>query len=328
MNKSKVVHAVVAKSFYNGSEVLAEMLIYRHPPKTIKVEKDVEYGKNNRERMNLLYQKDRTKKQPLMVYIHGGGWISGGIDMRNTYCAEYAKQGFFVANIDYEYAPKQVFPYQIQQCLTAIDKIYSLADKYNFDTSKILLAGESAGGYFITYLAALAADHTLYKKIGLKFDHIDDFKVEALVSICGAFDIKRLATSKFPDMQFMIESFSNIPRNEIANPLNADRVKLLSPVITEGFPPTMIIYATHDELRFESYALQEQLINLGISYSTFKCTGIIALHAWAIATCISKGRECLDKTLDFILPYFDLTKKPLTKEKSNDKKPDVKDATN
>ncbi len=293
-------------AFCDSNELLAKMLISRKPPKTISIKKNIKYGTLAKEKYDLIYQNETNLKMPLMIYVHGGGFISGGTSLRRTYCVEYAKQGFIVANIDYDNAPKKVFPHQLQQCLDFVDHIYDNADRYNIDMSKILVAGESAGGYFLSYLATISKDKSLVGKLGLRFKNNDRFDVTALVSICPAVDIVRLCDSKFAGMKTMIRSFTDLEIKDIKDRKDTDEIKLLSPQIEANFPPTMLISAKLDKLKPEALAIKEIMTDLGIEHKHYDATGMTSLHAFAIAVCLKKGKECLDETLEFVLPYFDM----------------------
>lgn len=295
----------------NLSEWLTVPLISRKPKGGVIRDKMVRYGEGSREYMNLIYDKAiREKdganvKQPLLFYIHGGGWCSGVLALRDTYCQEFAQRGWFAVNVGYEYAPMATFPYQFKQLFKAIDWLYDHSDELGIDMNKVLLAGESAGGYFITYVAAMTRDHSLYEKLGIEFKHKEEFKVNALISNCGAIDITRLTDSKFPGMKYMLNAFTGIPCKEIKARCNDEDIKLLSPPFTADFPPTMLIYASHDLLRYETWAVAETFKELGIPHKVFAAEGIISMHAFPLATIEKRGKECLRQTIEFITPYFE-----------------------
>ena len=76
-------------------------------------------------------------KLPLVIFIHGGGWLSNDkyADMgymRKT-VAEIISSGFALASIDYRFSTQAVFPAQIQDCNRAVSFLYDNADKYGFD---------------------------------------------------------------------------------------------------------------------------------------------------------------------------------------------------
>ncbi len=93
---------------------------------------------------------------PLVVYLHGGGWVLGNpanYDPLCTFLADAA--GVVIANLDYRLAPKHPAPNGLEDCLDAIDWLSRNADGQGVDTGRIGLAGDSAGGN----LAAVAAQH-------------------------------------------------------------------------------------------------------------------------------------------------------------------------
>lgn len=303
MKKIAYFKGKVGGWFMNLGEYPLCWLLHRKPSQNITVEKKIPYGETKREWLNIMFDHTTDEKQPAFIYIHGGGWCSGLPNMRNTYCLEYAERGWVSANIGYEYAPDATFPTQFKQIYKAIDWLYDHQDQYHIDMTKVTLAGESAGGYFIAYMAAMSLDHSLYDKLGIDFKHRDDFKVSAVVSNCGAVDFGTLIDNKFFGIKYMINAFTGFNHKEIRANLDKDYVKILSPEIKEGFPPTMLIYAKNDFLKTESFALAKKFDSVGTPYRLHCAEGILSLHAFPLATIEKRGKACLADTIDFITPY-------------------------
>lgn len=306
MNRNLYIKGIALQKLLNLSEYLIYPIAFESVPKDVIIEKNIAYGNPEEyELCNFIYQKNSIKKntkQPLMIMIHGGGWISGLKDLRNFYCYHAAQEGYFVANIDYHPAPKKVFPYQLKQIFKAIDFVLDKAADYNVDTSRVVVAGESAGGYFVLEVSAIVKHKELFEKLGIEFRHRDTFDVTANICNCGAFDMVKLVDSNFPNMKSMIRCYTDMSLDEIANNPDSEKIQLLSPTayIDEHFPPTMIIYASHDALRKESFALAELLKELKVPYKMYKGTGILSLHAAGIATKTKQGADCFRQTMDFI----------------------------
>ena len=153
-----------------------------------------------------------TEPAPFVVYIHGGGWVSGITTMRNRYISQWAQKGFFTASIGYTWAPDKIYPAQLFEVFKAIDQILDSAEENNFDPQNVVIAGESAGGYYITYVASCFNDKSILDALGIEFRHFGKAKINALVSICGCFDLQRLTDpqkeqSEFPDMKMMATTF-------------------------------------------------------------------------------------------------------------------------
>ena len=309
MNKL-YARGIAGQLFYNATEVVAYALTYRPTTDELIYTKRIKYGKEKLEYINTFSHKNYlSAKKPLFIYIHGGGWISGLTDMRNSYVAQWAKKGFFTVPISYSYAPQKIFPFQLQEIFNAIDFIADHADEYNIDLGNIVIAGESAGGYYIAYVASCMGDDSFIKKLGLTFRHKDDITIKAVVSHCGCYDLKRLTNpdkkqSKFPDMKMMTTSFVGMDIKSLRNKLNSPDGYLYSPQIKEGFPPTFVTWGDKDLLRYEAFDFIEELKNNNIDYRVFKSDGIIGMHAWSIVPLFKKSRICLAETFDFVLPYI------------------------
>ena len=310
MNKKMFLRGLAGQIFYNSTEVLALALTYRPVPKAIEYVKNVRYGKEKNNYMfNFCLKDKKNDKKPLFIYIHGGGWISGLMTMRNPYICNWAKKGFFASSVNYSYAPQAVFPTQIKELFTALDYIIDRADEYNIDPMNTVIAGESAGGYFITYIANCLNNPEVLNKLGIEFRNIDKMKIKAVVSHCGCYDIKSMVSpdkkqSKFPDIKMMSATFMGMPVKKILEYADTEEGKLISPDFTDKFPPTYFTWCTNDYLRYEAFDLEEKFKKLGVTYRMFKGDGIIGNHAWTIVTMFKKARICLEDTFDFVLPYL------------------------
>ncbi|MBE6772751.1 MAG: alpha/beta hydrolase [Ruminococcaceae bacterium] len=310
MDKKIYYRGLVAQPWYNFTESLAYLITGRPIPENVLYERKVSYGKEKSQFMNTLCLKElKDKKKPVFIYIHGGGWISGITDMRNTYIVNWVNKGFQAFSLNYTYAPQKVFPAQLQEIYSAIDYIFDNAEKYNIDTDNIVLGGESAGGYFIAYLGACASDSSPLEKLGITFRNKDKFTVKAIVSHSGCYNLEYLSDSSkpqsnFPDMKAMVEAFTGMKKNELNTYIKTPEGKLLNPQVNKDFPPCFLAWSTNDYLRFDTKDFANELRRYNIPYRMFKGDGIVSFHAWTIVTMLKKGRECLQETFDFVLPLL------------------------
>lgn len=310
MDKKLYNRGLIGQCWYNSTEALAYALQYRPKPDELTYEPRVAYGSGKLNYINFYYPNGKKKeKKPLFLYIHGGGWISGITDMRNMYISNWARLGFITASVSYTYAPQKVFPAQLNEVFSAVDFLFDHAEEYGIDTDNIVISGESAGGYFIAYLAAVAADPSICEKAGFEFRHRNEFKIRAMVSHAGCYNLKRLADrtkeqASFPDIKMMISSFLGIPYKNIPQWLDSEEGRYASPAVSKDFPPTFVTWSTMDKLRFEAFDFMKELKECGVPYEEFRGDGIISPHAWTIATTFKKSRICFEKSKDFVLPYL------------------------
>lgn len=104
-----------------------------------------------------IYRPAKTdgKPAPVVVYLHGGGWMYGdktggpGIEV----IPELVKRGYVVASPNYRLAPAYKFPAQIEDVKCAIRFLRANAAKYGLDPERIGVLGNSAGGHLAALLA-------------------------------------------------------------------------------------------------------------------------------------------------------------------------------
>jgi acetyl esterase/lipase len=124
-------------------------------PPGAKAFHDIAYVPNGTERQKLDLYVPAAPKGPLLVWIHGGGWIS---DSRvNPQGLPMLLQGYCVASLDYRYSTEAVFPAQIQDCKAALRWLRAHAAQYGYDPKRIGAMGASAGGHLVALLATTGA---------------------------------------------------------------------------------------------------------------------------------------------------------------------------
>ncbi|WP_257543271.1 alpha/beta hydrolase [Sphingopyxis sp. DBS4] len=93
-----------------------------------------------------LHRPVAGEKLPVMLYIHGGGWVLFSVDTHDRLMREYAaRAGIAVIGIDYSRAPERKFPVALEECAAALDWIAARAEALNLDAARILIGGDSAG---------------------------------------------------------------------------------------------------------------------------------------------------------------------------------------
>lgn len=209
---------------------------------------------------------------PLLIYAHGGGWVSGSLETHHVYCSYLAKTlNVTVASVDYSLAPEHPFP----QALDDLYKVYQwFKSQPSYKNSLIFLGGDSAGGNLMTSLTLMLMKN---KTICLP---------KGLILVCPALDltlnsfkIHRTDLSQLsPFLQILggsmrkigqsfMKYFRSVYVQEFATteePFDEDLLKNpeISPFYQDnfsGFPPTLIITATLDPLYQENCLFVQKL---------------------------------------------------------------------
>nr|HPM32363.1 alpha/beta hydrolase [Chryseolinea sp.] len=122
-------------------------------PKGTVLQGNIPYNNDNlpKHLLDIYLPANAKGKIPLVIFIHGGGWLSNDkyADMgyMKKTVAEIISNGFALASIDYRFSTQAVFPAQMLDCNRAISFLYDNADKYGFDKTRFALMGFSAGGH-------------------------------------------------------------------------------------------------------------------------------------------------------------------------------------
>jgi acetyl esterase/lipase len=98
-------------------KVVALLLaLFAVPQDEILFEKDVVYGTGGGEelKLNIGRPRELSAPTPCIVIIHGGGWAAGNKNGHDAQVRELAKKGYVAATVAYRFAPKHIFPAQIE----------------------------------------------------------------------------------------------------------------------------------------------------------------------------------------------------------------------
>jgi acetyl esterase/lipase len=194
--------------------------------------------------LDIYLPADEKGKLPLVILIHGGGWLSNDkyadIGYMKKTVAEIISTGYALASIDYRFSTQAVFPAQMQDCNRAISFLYDNADKYDFDKTRFAVMGFSAGGH----LASL---------VGLSKNN--DINVFFMPATSKSFFFRAVVDFYGPSELILFPGSSDEKSPEAlligAAPLNRpDLAKAASPVtyVDNNDPPFLIIHGEKDEL--------------------------------------------------------------------------------
>ncbi|GAA3623070.1 alpha/beta hydrolase [Lentzea roselyniae] len=101
----------------------------------------------------------RTEAVPGLVYIHGGGFVLGDLDMFHAIVLRLVDElGIVIVSVDYRLAPEHPFPAPVEDCYAALKWVAAKADELGVDPRRIGVGGESAGGGLSAGTALLARD--------------------------------------------------------------------------------------------------------------------------------------------------------------------------
>lgn len=129
------------------------------PPENVVKVKDVTYldDGNPYHKFDVFYPEGTIPKEglPVIIDIHGGGWMYASKDLNEYYCMELANKGYCVFSISYRLVPDVTVYEQIKDCTDALAYINSNMKNYPANKKTVMLTGDSAGGQLALYSTIL-----------------------------------------------------------------------------------------------------------------------------------------------------------------------------
>lgn len=208
-----------------------------------------------------LPEGENRRPHSLIVFFHGGGWVTGGIDTYSDLCVTMAQlTGCTVMSADYRLAPEHRFPAALQDCCAVITEAFLQADRFGFFPENITLAGDSAGGNLAAASALWLRDHdrpvparmilfyplvsTLHDPASSPFDSVRTNGTDNMLTVSQIQDYIDLYKSSDGDLH-----------SSYFAPMEAPDLS--------GQPEALILTAEFDPLRDEGEAYAERLRSFG-----------------------------------------------------------------
>jgi acetyl esterase/lipase len=148
--------ALLIRHAFDKSAIAANEALAQHVPAGVTEQLNLVYDANSPETRLDVYRPGNTAietKLPLIVWVHGGAFISGGKDLISNYLRILASRGYVVVGVDYAIAPGSTYPTPIRQANAALSYLKSNAGKFGIDKANIFLAGDSAGSQIVGQVA-------------------------------------------------------------------------------------------------------------------------------------------------------------------------------
>lgn len=210
--------------------------------------------------------------QTLIIFFHGGGWVTGSIDSYDRVCSGIAGcTGSVVLSVDYRLAPEHKFPAGLNDCYCAAKKIFAHSDMFNISSDNIILMGDSAGANLAAAVSLMSRDRGEFcvKKQVLIYPAVanDHTPSSPFESVRENGEDYILTAKKVEDYMTLYMRDENDKKNPYFAPLEA---KDLS-----DQPDTLILTAEYDPLRDEGEYFGKMLGKAGNKVKTFRIKGVI-----------------------------------------------------
>lgn len=172
-------------------------------------------------------EKNAVKPRPVLLMIHGGGFISGDKSTKNKQIIKFSKRGFVSASAMYRLSPKYRFPAAIDDIKLAVRFLKANAAKYHIDPDRIIVSGSSAGSY-LAVMVGVTGNSNAFSDYGLYPEFSSSVRaVTAQSAPIGDFThskyaeqqtIKRLIPVSYSDKQTILSAMSPMTYLDMRDP--------------------------------------------------------------------------------------------------------------
>jgi acetyl esterase len=225
--------------------------------------------------------------QPLLVYLHGGGWVVCDIDTHDAHCRALSNAcECIVVSVDYRRAPEHRFPAAVDDADVAVRWVAENATDLGGDARCLAVGGDSAGGTLAAVACLRARDRGAHPPIAaqLLIYPPTDYPL-ATRSHRENGEGYMLTTA---DMEWYWNHYCpDVARRQdpMASPLRATDLR--------GLPPAVVVTAEYDPLRDEGEAYAQRLRDAGVRVDARRFDGMLHGFVGALGT-IDRAREAID----------------------------------
>ncbi len=265
-------------------------------PEGIVEEKNICYANDDirGHLLDIYYPAKVYDKRPVLIDIHGGGFMSSYKELNRLFGFHMASCGFLVFNINYRLALDKIkVRDQILDIATATNWIYDNIYKYNGDTNKVFLSGHSAGGVLATMEALNAKSPRLRRVFGISRTGFECY--QGLLLDCGMMTFYQ-KTIGYWGMRSMVFDKGYLNQDTYKNMIWEQIPELLS------LPKTFLISNEKDQLKYMTFRFKQILdknkIMNKLDFQTNQALGHMAIIYNPETVACSR---VIDKAIQFLM---------------------------
>lgn len=264
-------------------------------PENVERFDDIRYGEDTKWNLLDVYRPGNISgKLPVIISVHGGGWVYGDKDLYQFYGMTLAERGFVVINFSYRLAPEAKFPASLEDMNNVISWMYEKQEEYGLNMNQVFMLGDSAGAHMLGLYTAICTDKEYAKNYPFHIPR--DFMPKAIALNCGVYQPIEKDGEVNPDRMVLMQDL--LP--EGGSTKEADLIDVTMH-INSNFPPVFVMSAKGDFMLKQVPLLTEQLKDKQIYYEK-KIYGDEKnplYHVFHITIQEPEGQKCNDDECDF-----------------------------
>lgn len=205
-------------------------------------------------------------RAPVVVHLHGGGFVEGGLDSHDAVCHLLAaSSGWAVLAVDYRLAPEHPYPAALLDAEAVIERVRCLGAELSVDPSRICVLGDSAGGNLVAALTLRARRRA------------ETFALQVLVYPSLGSPIRLPSQDEFATGYALTDEAVSWYLRAYGSSAAADEIDL-RPGLSESLhdlPPAVVITAELDPLRDEAELYAARLADAGVPVVCTRTLGMV-----------------------------------------------------
>jgi acetyl esterase/lipase len=261
--------AYLIRKQFARSRALTKAELDRHAPSGITTFANERYDHGHAARLDVYVPEAAQAsgaRLPVVVWIHGGGWVGGDKDDVAGYMKLLAARGFVAVAINYSLAPAARYPTPVRQTMAALRFVADNATRFSIDPNRVFLAGDSAGAQIAAQVAGLVTNPAYVRAVGVA-PTIEPARLRGVALCCGPFD-PALADDSAPFHGFLTTILWSYSGTRDWRDNGTFSNVAIGGHVTADFPPAFITVGNADPLAEHSKQLAAALTAQGVEVDT------------------------------------------------------------
>jgi len=253
--------------FYRGAQQLVRQM-RPHAP-AVREYRGLKYqAGGGARRLDLFLPAGHTAKSrtpvPVIVWVHGGAWISGSRRDVAPYLRMLAARGYAAVGVDYSVAPGSRYPVALNELDEAVRFLKERSGDLGLDMEQVVLAGDSAGAQLAAQLSAAVTSPGYANELGFS-PALPAGHLRAAILHCGVYDLKAMGRlTGVLGWGFRTALWAYTGRRRFSSSAAAGQMSVISHA-TASFPPSFISGGNGDGLTLQqSVPFADRLLELGV----------------------------------------------------------------
>jgi acetyl esterase len=296
---------VIRYVFERGGKAVNAALA-KHVPTNIRARLNEHYDEADVDaRLDVYYPAEvegTSRALPTIVWVHGGGFVSGSKDHIANYLKILAAKGYTVVGVDYSLAPRTTYPTAVRQVNSALSYLVKHAGTLHVDPQRIVLAGDSAGAHISAQIANIITSSEYAERVGIT-PSLGPSQLAGTILYCGPYDVGAFRVDGVLGW-FMTTVLWSYTGNRDHRTNREFALASIIQYVTSRFPPTFISAGSGDPLLPHSLVMADALARQGVPVDRlFFPANQKPLHEYQFNLDTEAGKLALTRSLEFLAKH-------------------------